>query len=109
MDLAEKDFLYLGLGVGALWLIFKNTKPLSENIITPLSATIKETTTVINPLLAAAGRGASIVTNPESYKPYVSYLLEAPFSTEQSWRLFKQQPGFSTFINAAATSLGIMK
>jgi hypothetical protein len=107
MELAEKDFLWIGLGVGALWLIFRNTKPLSENIITPLSQTVKETASVVNPLLSAAGKGASVVTDPQSYKPYVSYLLEAPFTAPQAWTLFKQQPGISTFINAAATSAGL--
>jgi len=109
MELAEKDFLWIALGAGAFWLILRNTKPLSENVITPLATTVKETASVINPLLAAAGKGASIVTDPQSYKPYVSYLLEAPFTTEQSWRLFRMEPGISTFINAAATSVGLWK
>ena len=109
MELAERDFLWIGLGVGALWLVLRNTKPLSENVIAPLSTTVKETASVINPLLAAAGKGASIVTNPQSYKPYVSYLLEAPFTPEQSWRAFKLYPSVSTFINWAATSVGIMR
>jgi hypothetical protein len=109
MELAEKDFLWIGLGVGALYLIFKNTKPLSETIITPLSETVKETASVVNPLLGAAGKGASIVTNPDSYKPYVTSLLEAPFTGPQSWELFKQQPGIATGINAIFTNLGLFR
>jgi len=99
--LQGNDFLYLGLGAGVLYLILKNTKPLSQ--------TVTGAASVVNPLLAAAGKGAAIVTDPESYKPYVLGLLEAPFTPEHAWRLFKLQPGFSTFTNAALTSLGLWR
>ena len=103
MDLKGQDFLYLGLGAGALWLILRNAKP--------LSSTITGVTSTINPLLEAAGKGASIVTDPSSWRStsYLSELLKAPFSGAQSWELFKQQPGFSTGVNALFTNLGWYK
>lgn len=136
MGLKGNDFLYLGLGAGALWLILKNTKPLSEGIVEPVSKVVGSASSVVTPLLTAAGKGAAIVTNPESWKPenkidilstpagkaltfplggwisegaYAKELIAAPFTTEQSWRAFKQQPGAATFINAAVTSLGLWR
>jgi len=99
--LAEKDFLYIGLGVGALYLILKNSKA--------IGGTIAGAASVVNPLLEAAGKGAAIVTDPQSYKPYTLSLLEAPFTSDQGWRLFKQEPGIATGINAVFTSLGLWK
>jgi len=109
MGLKGNDFLYLGLGAGALWLILKNTKPLSEGIVEPVSKVVGSASSVVTPLLSAAGKGAAIVTNPDSYQTYLGGLLKAPFTTEQSWRLFRQQPGPSEFVNAVATSLGLWK
>jgi len=132
MALKDQDFLYLGLGAGALWLILQNTKPLSEGVIQPLAQVVGSTSSVVTPLLSTAGKGAAIVTNPESWKPenkidisgspllfplggwiaegaFAKELIKAPISTEQSWRIFKQQPGAATFINAAVTSLGLWK
>jgi len=109
MALQNQDFLYIGLGAGALWLILRNTKPLSEGVVQPLAQVVGSTASVVTPLLTAAGKGASIVTNPESYQTYLGGLLKAPFTTEQSWRLFRQQPGPSELINAVATSLGLFR
>ena len=113
MDFKGQDFLYIGLGAGALYLILKNAKPLSDSVIQPLGQTIQATTSVVNPLLSAAGKGAQIVTNPETWKlennSYTYGLLKAPFSTEQAWRLFKLQPGLPEFINASLTSVGLFK
>jgi len=103
--ISGSDWLYIALGGAALYLVLKNTKP--------LSGTIQGAASIVNPLLSAAGKGAAIVTNPETWKlennSYTYGLLKAPFSTEQSWRLFKQQPGISEFINAAFTSVGLFK
>ncbi len=108
------DYLYLGLGAGALWLILNNTKPLSATIsgaaaaITPV---ITGASSTISPLLTAAGKGAAIVTDPKSweYHSYTMELLKAPFTPTQSWRAFKMFPSFSTLVNAAATSLGLWR
>jgi len=99
--LAEKDFLYLGLGAGALYLLLKNSKA--------IGGTISGVTGVINPLLGKAAQGAVIVTDPESYTSYTQALLEAPFSASQSWRLFRQEPSIDTGINAVFTTLGLWK
>lgn len=106
------DFLYIGLGLGALYFVLKNTKP--------LSGTITGAASVVNPLLAAAGKGAEIVTNSETWKlensSYLYGLLKAPLSTEQSYRIWQNKGGFlgsSPFsaesINLAATALGLFK
>ena len=101
-NLKGSDLLYLGLGAGALFLILRNAKP--------LSASVEGATSVINPLLNAAGKGAAIVTNPSSYdfSNYTVDLLKAPFTKKQAWDLYKQQPGFSTWINAVGTSWGVL-
>jgi len=117
MALKDQDYLYLGLGAGALWLILKNTKPLSEGIVEPVSKVVGSASSVVTPLLSAAGKGAEIVTNPESYKlenySYTYGLLKAPFTTDQAYRLWKQKGGFlgtgplsPETINLAATALG---
>lgn len=103
------DYLYIALGAGALWLTLRNTQKISENIITPVSQVVGGAASTINPLLSAASKGAEILTNPKSYETYLGGLLKAPFTTEQSWRLFKQQPGPSEFINAVFTSVGLFK
>lgn len=59
------DFLYLGLGVGALWLIFSNTKPL-VNTVSDLSGVIGNAADVVNPVLKFAAQGTNLLTNPAS-------------------------------------------
>lgn len=116
----EKDYLYIGLGIGALVLILQNSKTIGN--------TVQAAGSVVNPLLNAAGKGAAIVTNPASYKldslssnfikfetaglldpEYTQGLLKAPFTGKQSWDLFRQQPNISTGINALFTNLGLFK
>lgn len=103
MGLKGQDFLYVGLGLGALFLILKNSRPIGE--------TIAGASGVVNPLLSAAGKGAQILTNPESYKSqsYTLGLLNAPFNTSQAWALLKQQPGLPELTNAIYTTMGLWK
>jgi hypothetical protein len=110
MDLKGNDFVYLALGAGALYLILKNTEPLSD-VVKSASNTITGAVNVVNPLLGAAASGAAIVTDPQSwtYTDYTTELLKAPFTGAQSWELFKQQPGIETGINALFTNLGLFK
>lgn len=103
MDLKGTDFLYIGLGLGVLYLIARNSQTISE--------TVAGAGGVVNPLLSAAGKGAQIVTDPKSWQPqsYTMGLLNAPFTTSQAWALFKQQPGLSELTNALFTSVGLWK
>jgi hypothetical protein len=88
----DMDFLYAALGVGAVWLIFKNTKPLSEGIVQPVARTIQAAETVTTPLLSALGKGVAIVTNPESYKTEWDYIAEAPYTPTHALRALKENP-----------------
>lgn len=89
-NLSGSDIVIIGAGIAAFLYFFKSGGAGST-------------------LLDKFSKGVDIVTNKESWQPqsYTLELLKAPFTADQAWRLFKQQPGISEFLNAAATSLGL--
>lgn len=76
------DWLYLGLGAGALYLILKNQKP--------ISSVVSSASNTVSPLLNAAGKGAQIVTDPESWKIHTPF--EYDYGGEQAIRALKLNP-----------------
>jgi len=101
MDVKGQDWVYIGLGLAAFYLVSQNTKP--------LSGVVSGASSVVTPLLSTAGKGAEILTKKETYKTYTQYLLEAPFTPSQAWDLFKQQPSLATLTNWQLTTLGVMR
>jgi len=76
MDIRGNDWLYIAGGAAALYLILKNQKQISS-VVAGASSTV-------SPLLAAAGKGAAIVTDPESWEYHTPF--EAPYTPAQAVR-----------------------
>jgi len=55
------DLLYAGLGIGALYLIFRSTKPLTTTV-SDLSGVITNAADVVNPILKFAAQGTNALT-----------------------------------------------